>query len=132
MKKAILLAGILTLFLCVVPALGESWETKAKTNVPFEFMAGDTVLPAGVYTVQTAITSPSRLIITNKETGASAIVSSLDIILSSSRSMAPITKMVFAYDGSRHVLHQVVIKGDDHVHDLLHGAEIAELEAPPY
>jgi len=130
MRKMLLLVVIVSLSLLVVPAFSQEWETKATINAPVEFVVGGTVLPAGDYRIQTAITSPHRLILTNVKTGDSAVTSSLDIVLSPPGSVAPESKMVFALDGKRHVLHQIVVAGDTHVHDLVHGPDVVELVTP--
>jgi hypothetical protein len=62
----------------------------------------------------------------NKETGALAHTLSRDIPLSPGAT-ALSSKWVFAHEGNRYVLHQVTVEGDNHVHDLIHGTEIAEL-----
>ena len=125
MKKSILLIGMLSLFLSVVPAFGQGSGTKCTAKIPFDFVVGSTVLPAGDYALRTA--GMNCFVIQNKETGAAAFVFSRDILLGPTGSPARNTKWVFAHDGNRHVLHQVMVEGDDHVHDLIHGREIAEL-----
>jgi len=66
------LSGVLTLT-CVL-GLGlcaQAEGNKVVTNVPFEFSAGGTTLPAGIYTVDRVTTpSDSHLIIRNRENGA--------------------------------------------------------------
>lgn len=127
MRKSMLLAGVLSLFLSVVPAFGQGSETKATAKVPFDFVVGTTVLPAGDYAIRTAGVDGGRFIIQNKETGAAASALSRNIFLSPPGSTAPNSKWVFAHEGNRYVLHQVVVEGDNHVHDLIHGTEVAEL-----
>jgi hypothetical protein len=73
------------------------------------------------------MSSSSCFVIQNKETGAAAYTYSRDIPLSPTGSPAPNTKWVFAHEGNRYVLHQVIVKGDDHVNDLIHGKEVPEL-----
>jgi hypothetical protein len=50
MKKSMLLVGILSLFLSLVPAFGQGSE-KTAARVPFDFVVGSTVLPAGDYEI---------------------------------------------------------------------------------
>jgi hypothetical protein len=86
MKKSILLVGMLSLFLSVVPAFGQGSETKCTAKVPFDFVVGSTVLPAGDYAFRTA--GMNCFVIQNKETGASAYTFSRDIRLSPTDSPA--------------------------------------------
>jgi hypothetical protein len=73
----------------------------------------------------------NSLLIQNKETGASAFALSRDILLSPPGSKVPSSKLMFAREGDRYVLHQAIVVGDNHVHHLIHGTEIAELSRTP-
>jgi hypothetical protein len=67
------LSSVLTLSCLLGLGLGAQAEgnDKVVTNVPFEFSAGGTTLPAGIYTVDRVTTpSDSHLIIRNRENGA--------------------------------------------------------------
>ena len=66
----------------------------------------------------------------NKDTHVSALALSHDICLTPSGA-ATSSKLIFAFNGQQRVLHQAVIEGDDHIHDLLHGDEVAELKKTP-
>ena len=129
MKKTVTLTGILFALVCVPPALGQQWAPVATVDVPFDFMVGNTELPAGAYTVLLdAQTHGVRLY--NAEAKVSAVAASHDIYLIPSV-VATSSKLVFAFNGQRRVLHQVMIQGDNHMHDLIHGAEVAELPGKP-
>ena len=125
MKKSILLVGMPSLLLGAVAVFGQGWETKAISKVPFDFVVGSTVLPAGDYAIRTVTDDPQCLLIQNTQTCAAAFARSRDILLSPPGSTAPSPKLVFAHGGNRYVLHQ--LQWDNHVHDLIHGTEIAEL-----
>lgn len=128
MKKLVTLAGILFVVFCIEPAFGQYWQTVAKVKVPFEFVVGSTTMPAGTYAVQLD-SEAQALCLLNPDNGSSAIALLHNIYLSTD---APIeTKLMFAFDGQRHVLHQVVVDRDNHIHDLIHGTEVAELAAFP-
>ena len=73
----------------------------------------------------------NSFLLQNKETGAAAFVRSRDILLSPTGSTAPNSKWVFGHEGNRHVLHQVIVQDDNHVHDVIHGKELAELPETP-
>ena len=67
------LSSVLMLTCVLGLGLGAQAEGDGKvvTNVPFEFFAGGTTLPAGIYTVDRVTTpSDSHLIIRNRDNGA--------------------------------------------------------------
>ena len=127
MRKVLVLAGALFLLVCLAPVFAE-WETRSNVVVPFEFTVGDNVYPAGTYTVLTDAQTHAVSLI-NKDTRSSSNSLTHDILLTSSGT-ADTTKLIFAFDGRRHVLHQVVIQGDNHIHDVIHG-QIVELKGTP-
>jgi hypothetical protein len=127
MKTLITLAGIMFALVCVEPAIGQ-WQTVAEMKVPFSFVMGDTALPAGTYAVRLD-SQTQTLSLLNRDEPLSAISIVHNIALPSS-ALAESTRLVFDFDGQRRVLHQVV-GGDNHMHDLIHGTEIAELAGTP-
>ena len=92
-------------------------------NVPFSFLVNETTLPAGNYAVWSDFDN-QVLTITNTATGAQvfALINSFDVQPATSQS-----KLVFRRDGYTHVLHQVQRAGDNHMHKLLHRADVIEL-----
>lgn len=128
MKKLVTLAGIVFVLFCTQLAFGQFWQTMAKTEVPFEFVMGGTVLPAGTYDVRLD-PQTQTVSLYNLDNSLSAIAPVHNIYLSSD--YAHSTKLVFAFDGQRHVLHQFELGGDNHIHDVIHGPEIADLAAIP-
>jgi hypothetical protein len=94
--------------------------------VPFEFAIGHATLPAGTYVVLTLLYE-HMLQLKNIEKGVSIYIFEKDVSLETQGLVAPENKLVFRRDGDRHVLHQIVLAGEDHIHDLRHGTEIAEL-----
>ena len=129
MKKAVTLVGVMLLLLCIQSAYGQSWKTVARIDVPFEFVVGSTVLPAGTYAVRLDVQAQT-LSLFNQDEGRSATSLVHDISPSSSAA-AEFPTLIFDFDGHRHVLHQVTVSGDDRIHDLIHGAEVLELPATP-
>lgn len=130
MKTKVAVAGVLFVLLFLTPAFAQ-WRSDTKAQVPFEFTIGETALPAGNYVVQTNGTGPSWLRILNVDTQQSAIVFERDILLRTGNGMANKTQLIFMADADRYVLHQVVIEGDNHIHDLVHGTQVAELIVSP-
>ena len=66
----------------------------------------------------------------NRDAQVSATALSHDMFLIPSGA-ADSSKVMFALEGKRHVLHQVMVKGDNHIHDLIHGSEVAEFPGKP-
>ncbi len=126
MKKQMLFVAAMCLLLTGL-AVGQHWTQQATISVPFEFVVGTTVLPAGSYGVSTPVgISSSLLKFTNTETGASAFASNIDLSLKG-HAYNQTSSLVFVLDEQgRHVLHQVWIMGDSHGHDLAHKKGIAE------
>lgn len=108
-------------------ASGQQWTQQVTVTVPFEFVVGTTVLPAGSYGVSTPVgESSSLLMFTNKETGAAAFATNIDLSLNA-HAYNQASNLVFVLDTQgRYVLHQVWITGDSHGHDLVHKKGIAE------
>ena len=130
MKQAVMIAGILFLLVFIEPAYGQFWQPVAQVKVPFEFAIGETVLPEGTYIVQ--LDSQAQVVLLlNKDKHVSATSIVHNILLESPGTVAESSKLIFASDGQRHVLHQLVVSGDNHMHDLIHGSEIAELAGTP-
>jgi hypothetical protein len=126
MKRQLLLAaGICLVILVAVLAMGQQWTQQARVSVPFEFVFGTTVLPAGNYSVSTPAGGTTQIMFTNTRTGASAVANNIDISMKGMNNEN--SNLVFVLDASgRHVLHQVWIKDQSHGHDLLHEKGIPE------
>ncbi len=125
MKNGFLVAGLCLLLTNL--AFGQQWQSAASSYVGFEFIVGDTVLPAGTYSVSTQVGHDvSRLMIRNIETGKGVFANTSDLSLSRP-SLIENSNFVFVRDGDgRYFLHQVWLSGDTHGHDLLHKAGLAE------
>jgi len=118
-------AGVFLLILIAVFAFSQQLTQHARVSVPFEFVVGTTVLPAGTYSVSMPVAGTSQIVLTNTETGASAVASNIDI--SAKGMYNENSNLVFVLDSSgRHVLHQIWINGQSHGHDLLHEKSLPE------
>ena len=128
MKRSMIPIALLLALLLLSPAFAQ-WEQRATVEIPFEFAIDETVLPAGTYAV--LLDSHTHHVqLVNRDAQVSAIAQSHNIYLIPSGE-ATSSKLVFAFNGQRRVLHQVVVAGDNHMHDLIHGAEVAELPGKP-
>jgi hypothetical protein len=126
MKTLVVLTTVF-LFVCITPAFAQ-WDRQATVRVPFDFTVGTTLLFAGTYEISTRPLD-NAILIKNIATGASVYTIEKNIILSRSdqRFEAAEPKLVFRQDWDQHVLHQILLAGDDHIHDLLHGRDVPEL-----
>ncbi|HKW26975.1 MAG TPA: hypothetical protein VJN48_14405 [Terriglobales bacterium] len=124
MKARILIfLVVVSLLLVITPAVSQVIEANWAANVPFDFVVGDTQMPAGEYIVKS---NPQtlRLTVINKETRKQAFVFTRDI-----ENLKPNEKtvLIFQRDGDRHVLHQIWKTGEGHGHDVVHGSDVIEL-----
>src|SRR5215470_970781 len=102
MRSALLGLG----FLLAVSA-AQAQEARVKTNIPFDFVVGDRVMPAGEYTVAPA-GSLGQAITISSTSGSS------DIALTSacaSSGLSKNTKLVFHALAGRYFLSQVWVAG---------------------
>ena len=128
MKNFMIVTGLLFVLLAMPTAFAQ-WEQRATIAVPFEFAVNNTVLPAGTYAVLLNVQTHGVMLL-NQDKQVSATALSHDIFLFPACAAAS-SKLMFALEGKRHVLHQVMVEGDNHVHDLIHGSEIAEFPGKP-
>lgn len=125
-SRTLTLAILACLLLLAVPAAGQAtppgMQTQWRTSVPFEFYVGDTLLPAGDYTV---LSDPANglLVIRNEATGHIVLRFTKNIDLAEPVAK---TEWTFVTTGGKHVLHQLWMAGDLHGHDVLHGQEVPE------
>ena len=112
----------LALLAFVIPIFGQPMEPKARVVIPFEFAAGDTVLPAGRYEIW--IPGMTTVLLRNMQTFQTA---KLRCHLTNENPPAFETTLRFRKDVDRAVLHQVVLSDHKSALDLIHGPEVPEL-----
>lgn len=123
MKTRFMIAALLCLLLAG-PAVAQKWDTVAVAEVPFDFVVGDQTLPAGNYVVRTY--NQHIMMIQNVNTNQSAMINNNNILLNP-RAAHESTRFIFALNNGQQVLHQICITGDNHIHDVIHRADIVEL-----
>lgn len=122
-KRVLILAGFCLLIAGF--AFGQHWTQKAKVSVPFEFVVGNTVLPAGSYMVSTPDGNNSLLRFTNTESGAEVFATNIDV--SAKGMYNKNSNLIFVLDSNgRHVLHQIWVSDESHGHDLIHEKGLPE------
>jgi hypothetical protein len=118
----LLLFAAVCLLLTVTPAASQGYFP-IKVTVDTDFRVGNITLPAGEYRF-TFDTPNSRMYITNVNTTERLSVFTLDVIDSS---VPTENKLVFLQDEKGRTLHRVWSEQAGHVHDIVHGTEVAEL-----
>lgn len=99
---------------------------KMTGNVTFDFVVNGTTFPKGEYIVS-APSDGHRFLIQNKtQPQYATFVLNTDLPLTSYK-VHNQTKMVFVRTNGQHVLHQIYLEGDNHTHDIIHGADVIEL-----
>jgi hypothetical protein len=115
--------------LAIVPLFGTAalcqWNPRGNVRVPFEFFVGQTLLPAGNYSIYENLQNHSLQFV-SADTGKSAFSRANDICVIPGSGAVHSSKLDFTFEGKRHVVHQVVLAGDNHIYDLLHGIDVAE------
>lgn len=119
----LLLLAAVCLLLIVTPAASQLVQPTIKATVDTDFWVGNLMLPAGEYRF-TFDTATSRMYITNLKTTARVSVFTRDVIDSS---VPTEDKLVFLQGEKGRTLHRVWSEQAGHVHDIVHGTEVAEL-----
>jgi hypothetical protein len=114
---------VVSVLLVVTPAVSQLVESTWTADIPFEFIVGNSHMPAGQYVVKSN-PHTMRLTITNKETQEKTFLFTRNI-----EKLAPNEKTVLTFnrDGDRHVLHQIWGETETHGHDIVHGQDVIEL-----
>jgi hypothetical protein len=104
-------------------------DPKLSKDVPFDFVISGTTLPAGTYLVRTFMTTEKTIMIQNRDKPEYVkCVSNNDILLPWGRINGS-TELIFTLDKGQHVLHQIKLESDNHIHDIIHENDVAELVA---
>lgn len=128
MKIRWLLIAALSLLLVFPIAAQNSWTTEATASVPFDFVVNGTMLPAGHYQIKEYLEN-SWLIQNIDNPNLETIVQSRNADSNPDQAMLTETKLVFVLNNGQHRLQRIGIVGDNHIHDINHGADVVELVA---
>ena len=125
MKMRVLILGALVCLLAMAPAMSQVLETKWTADIPFDFIVGNSPMPAGHYVIKSNAHS-MRLTVVNTETEQTA-----SMFTRSVQKLTPAGKtiLIFQREGGRHVLHQVWGENNTRGHDIVHGSDVVELES---
>jgi hypothetical protein len=99
---------LFTLTVLLLATAAQAQQTKVQANIPFDFVAGDRLYPAGEYTLKSMSDSGVPIRIDGTQEATSAIVPSSSCV---GRGPASSTKVVFHRMGDHYFLYQVWIEG---------------------
>jgi len=117
----LMLITALAFVTAVVSANGQS--RRAKANVPFEFIVGETTLPSGNYSVDSASSSGDCLKISNIAAKNTAMRLTMTV-----DGKAGNAKLIFHRYGQRYFLAEVWSDGETHGRQLLKGRQERAIE----
>jgi hypothetical protein len=107
--------------------LAQNWSNPALTvNVPFSFAVNGTTLPQGQYAVRAHVTG-HLLMIENTDDPQHRVQVFNNNAGGNPGKYEPGARMVFTQTNGQQVLHEIIFAGDDHIHDVIHGNDVAEL-----
>ena len=123
-KPACIIGTLLTLLLAGAMTYGQSPATSKLTiDVPFSFVAGGELLPAGQYDIiEKSMDDPYVIVLLGPgPRRISMLTKAIEL-----SSLSEEAKVVFKTNGDQMVLHQVTMMGASHLHDVLHKTGIPE------
>jgi hypothetical protein len=123
MKRQVLLLASLFV-LSMIAAQAVQAQQSVVVNVPFDFTAGNTMLPTGEYSVQKWIRDTSVLLIQRTDGSASLFIPTMAALSSVSQSES---KLVFHRYGDRYFLSQVWTTGNPRGRELFKSASEKEI-----
>ena len=119
MKQVTLLACLL-LLVVVAPAANPDM---LKVTMPEPFYIGTTLMPSGDYVFHCNL--GASMVTISRTDGPTISIPVRDINLNEN---VKSTYLILLKNNDRLVLHRFAIQGDDHVHDVVHDSQVAELK----
>ena len=121
--RALVMAGVMALTAMAFTRVAQAQELLA-VNIPFDFVAGNTQLPAGEYTVRVSAPTHTIILISRKDSAASAFLVTNAAVSAEPQSES---KLVFNRYGERYFLSQVWTEGNSQGRQLLKSAREKEM-----
>lgn len=122
-KRAMVMAAAMALTFVAFTRVAEA-QVQMVVNIPFDFVAGGTALPAGQYEVQVSRASHALLLLERKDATASVFVYTIDV---DSDQAQPQSKLIFSRYGERYFLAQVWVQGKVRGRQLIKSAREKEM-----
>jgi hypothetical protein len=105
--RALVIAGVTALVMFATTRVAQAQQPLV-VNVPFDFVAGNTQLPAGEYTVEVSAPTHSLILVSRKDSTASAFINTNAAVSSTPQAES---KLIFNRYGDRYFLSQVWREG---------------------
>ncbi len=121
--RALVMAAVMALTAMASTQIAQAQEAVV-VNIPFDFAAGKTMLPAGEYSVKVSEVTHALILISRKDSTASAFLSTYAV---STANVQAESKLVFNRYGDRYFLSQVWSEGNSHGRQLLKTAREQEM-----
>jgi len=122
--RALVMAAMMALAVLASTRVAQAQET-TRVNIPFDFVAGNTSLPAGEYLVETSGPTHTLLLIDRKDASTSALIITNAAVSAEPQSES---KLIFNRYGDRYFLSQVWTAGNSNGRQLLKSAREKEME----
>jgi hypothetical protein len=121
--RALVMAGMIAMTVVASTRVAQAQEGM-RVNIPFDFVAGNTNLPAGEYLVEASGPTHTLLLIDRKDPSASAFINTNAAVSAEPQSES---KMIFNRYGDRYFLSQVWAAGYSAGRQLLKSAREKEM-----
>jgi hypothetical protein len=121
--RALVMAGMMALTAMASTRVAQAQELLA-VNIPFDFVAGNTQLPAGEYTVRVSAPTHTIILISRKDSATSAFLVTNAAVSAEPQSES---KLIFNRYGERYFLSQVWTEGNSQGRQLLKSAREKEM-----
>jgi len=121
--RALVIAAVMALTAMASTRVAQAQETVV-VNIPFDFAAGKTMLPAGEYSVKVSGPTYSLILISRKDSAASAFINTNAVVTVNVQTES---KLVFNRYGDRYFLSQVWSEGNSQGRQLVKTAREKEM-----
>ena len=122
--RALVMAAVVALTAMATTRVAQAQERRVTVDIPFDFVAGNTQLPAGEYAVIVTGPTNSLILISAKGAAASAFISTNAAVSAEPQTES---KLVFNRYGNRYFLSQVWQQGNAQGRQLLKSAREKEV-----
>jgi hypothetical protein len=121
--RALVMAGMMALTAMASTRVAQAQELLV-VNIPFDFVAGKTTLPAGEYSIKVSSPEGTLLLLDRKDAAASAFLTTKAVVKAEIQTES---KLTFNRYGDRYFLSQVWTEGNSQGRQLLKSAREKEM-----